>query len=164
MKTISKGFTLIELLVVIAIIGLLSTIVVASLSSARAKARDAARVSSLGQMAKAIALLDADPAVAIAGPGGVGICPSANAKANTCTAPSFASYADPSVGIAGAICTTTSSAPCQYAIGKGTLATAAPTTQSWEICTYLESGAGSLAAGMVHAGSDTQGGVVAGCL
>ncbi len=44
-KTRNQGFTLIELLVVIAIIGLLSTIVVASLSTVRKKARDAKRVA-----------------------------------------------------------------------------------------------------------------------
>ena len=48
MKKINKkGFTLIELLVVIAIIGLLSSIVLASLNSARDKAKEAKILSSL---------------------------------------------------------------------------------------------------------------------
>ena len=52
----SRGFTLIELLVVIAIIGLLSSIVLASLNTARAKARDTKRVSDLKQMQIALEL------------------------------------------------------------------------------------------------------------
>ncbi len=55
MKT-KRGFTLIELLVVIAIIGLLSSVVFASLNSARMKARDARRLADLKEMQKALAL------------------------------------------------------------------------------------------------------------
>ena len=52
----AKGFTLIELLVVIAIIGVLATVVLASLNTARRKSRDARRISDIKQIQLALEL------------------------------------------------------------------------------------------------------------
>ena len=52
----NKGFTLIELLVVIAIIGILSSVVLASLNTARTKARDARRISDIKSLQLALEL------------------------------------------------------------------------------------------------------------
>lgn len=55
-KNTNRGFTLIELLVVIAIIGILSSVVLASLNSARQKGRDARRISDIKQLQLALEL------------------------------------------------------------------------------------------------------------
>ncbi len=59
-KSLQRGFTLIELLVVIAIIGLLASIVLASLNSARIKGRDARRLSDLKEIQTALELYYSD--------------------------------------------------------------------------------------------------------
>ncbi len=56
----NKGFTLIELLVVIAIIGILATIVLTSLGSARTKAGDARAIAEVDQLRKALELYYSD--------------------------------------------------------------------------------------------------------
>jgi len=60
MRKSNKGFTLIELLVVIAIIGLLSTLAVVALNSARQKSRDSKRVADIKQIQTALELYFAD--------------------------------------------------------------------------------------------------------
>ncbi|MBN1585053.1 type II secretion system protein [Candidatus Uhrbacteria bacterium] len=59
-KSNKKGFTLIELLVVIAIIGLLSTLAVVALNSARQKSRDSKRVADVKQVQTALELYFSD--------------------------------------------------------------------------------------------------------
>lgn len=55
-----KGFTLIELLVVVAIIGILASVVLASLNSARAKGADAAIKANLSNMRAQAEIIYAD--------------------------------------------------------------------------------------------------------
>lgn len=54
--TPTRGFTLIELLVVIAIIGVLSSVVLASLNTARTKGNDVARIANVKSLETAMEL------------------------------------------------------------------------------------------------------------
>ena len=52
----NRGFTMVELLVVLAVIGILSSVVIVSVSNARANARDKVRVADLAQAQLAMKL------------------------------------------------------------------------------------------------------------
>ena len=159
----ARGFTLIELLVVIAIIGILASIVLVSLNSARGKGRDAQRIANLQEMAKAIALVDPDTNSLVG-------CTTDGVMASTCTGPSgvnFTRYLDPSTS--GTICTATNAAQtalgtqtCQYRITGMTVTLRG---NNFKICTWLENGSATAVSGgtgyMWFTGTSTGGGVAA---
>jgi len=80
MNFVKKGFTLIELLVVIALIGILSTLVLANLNSARERSRDVQRKSDLRNIQTALRIYyndlggfpDSNASYAILGCGALG--------------------------------------------------------------------------------------------
>lgn len=152
-----QGFTLIELLVVIAIIGLLASVVFASLNVARQRGRDARRLADVREMVKSFAVETGSTSFALAG------CTAAHAKVSTCTGPgtisNFSSYKDPSSP--SATCTTGSSAVCDYSVSKASGAAGAQ-TDDYELCFYLEGASGSVAAGLNKVTSE--GTITAGCI
>jgi len=155
-----KGFTLIELLVVIAIIGLLSTLAVVSLNSAREKARDARRLSDVKQLSTILEMQATEGlgTEALNAP-----CDTEHAKTNSCTGPGlvnqFSAFSDPSANASTVACNGADTA-CDYSIAKAN-GDAAATVGDYEICFYLESGAGELAKGISKV--TTGGQVTAGC-
>jgi prepilin-type N-terminal cleavage/methylation domain-containing protein len=64
-KTFNKGFTLIELLIVISIIGMLSSIVISSLSSARTKAKQVAAKGEMRRLTDTIQVAAGDAGVTL---------------------------------------------------------------------------------------------------
>jgi len=94
MKTVNfRGFTLIELLVVIAIIGVLTSIVMVSLSAAKQKSRDARRVADIKTLQLALGLYYNDnvnypTSLSALVPGYLPVLPRDPNGAGTCTASS----------------------------------------------------------------------------
>ena len=151
-RMVRKGFTLIELLVVISIIGLLATIVSVGLNDARAKGRDAKRLSDVGQITKALDVYEtSSPGTSITG------CSQGSAT-TACTTNfgdlDWQSFKDPI--LATGPCTQSSAGPCQYSIGN-----AAPKTNNYEICFYLESKSAVGDPGVYH--KKQNGTIAAGC-
>ena len=129
-----KGFTLIELLVVIAIIGLLSTLAVVALTSARTKARDSKRVADMKQVQTAMELYYS----------ATNGYPACAGLVSTCGAlspdylPGVGTLKDPG-GVAAA-CADPAAAKCNYSFGAAAVG-------SYKINFWLEGATGDLAAG-----------------
>jgi prepilin-type N-terminal cleavage/methylation domain-containing protein len=96
-----KGFTLIELLVVIAIIGLLASVVLASLNSVRAKGRTAAEKAEVKEIIKALELARSNSAndkyPLSASNGANWSCFKGNGCVNCCWGGSYSALPAPSV-------------------------------------------------------------------
>lgn len=138
-----------ELLVVVGIIGILASIGVASLNSARQKARDAKRIADIKQMST---ILEAEEG-AIPNQDMTG-CVNAFETTESCTGPgdvprNFPNLKDPSAKTNSDPCTkgtVGTSLVCKYSIAnqKGD---GKATTADYQICFNLESGGAGLTAG-----------------
>lgn len=144
-KTNESGFTLIELLVVISIIGLLSTMAVISLGSAKAKARDAQRVSDVRQLVTLLSMAASiDPNQPLSG------CINSNTASTTfCTGPhdvsQFSTLKDPSKS--NSACVVGSNDVCQYAILSPSAQASAVNVASATVIFYLENGSAGMGKG-----------------
>jgi prepilin-type N-terminal cleavage/methylation domain-containing protein len=153
----SRGFTLIELLVVIAIIGLLASIILASLNTAQQKGRDARRLEDLKEMGNAIAVATTGGTITFVGSGSL---------VSGYTVPAgLTSYNDPSQTGTCAAAAAGAGAACNYSIFNTNVAGGSTgiTSNNFEICAYLESGSGAYSKGMISMSASSTGNIVGGC-
>ncbi len=162
MKINKKGFTLIELLVVIAIIGLLATMAMVSLNSARMKARDAKRISDVKQMSTLLSLAASElpdaylmcgTAACADGSQTTAITGAVTSGGTTLSDPDldteFDKFTDPSGD--GTACVLSDSDPCEYAVeidddGTGSI----NSLETVRIHFLTEGAVGDLTARQVH--------------
>lgn len=145
------GFTLIELLIVVAIIGVLSSIVMGALGTARVQSRDAKRLSDFRQILNIIGLASIDSVLTFSGAGvtcGGGSNPYIY-RISSCTTPNLSAFRDPRAGAISALCNGTPIGVCHYSVRARTNGTATPTSNDFIICGYLESGTGNFSAGPI---------------
>ncbi|MBP9711379.1 MAG: prepilin-type N-terminal cleavage/methylation domain-containing protein [Candidatus Pacebacteria bacterium] len=128
----ARGFTLIELLVVIAIIGILASIVLASLSSARSSSRDTQRVGELQQILREVFASDIPGSGVSLGGGGCVF----NAVLTNCSM--LSKFTDPSGSTQ--TCSKVTPRTCEYTLTQPAGGGATPTTLNFQICATLENG------------------------